>query len=117
MSKIKRICFRRSQTNTVEVKGEPHYNMDMNNYQNLFLKNKRPENIPVEIVSGVPVSQEKKQDVSQLLLKHFRENWRSNEQLLFYKRIIDGTAHTENDDDDCDEPECMYCEELPELMV
>lgn len=38
------------------------------------------------------VSLEKKKDVEKLLLNHFGENWKGNEYLEFYIKIIDGTA-------------------------
>lgn len=117
ISKVKRIQLHRISKNVVEIKGEPHYNTDMNNFQNVFLKNRTAAHItPLGVTEGVPVSPEKKKDIANLLIKHFGTEWRSNAALNFYKLIIDGNSQ-EDSVENVDEPDCCYVPEIAELIV
>lgn len=88
---MKRISFlKTSKRNVIDVKGEPYYLMDCANFTSVFLKKKTPLDIhPLEISEANSVKKEKKTDLTNLLQKHFGDDWRQNERLQFYIRVLD----------------------------
>lgn len=68
---------------------------------------------PVEILGSNSVKQAKKNDVINLLTKHFGENWREDDRLSFFIHVINGGAE---EDEDVDEP-CQGSVESPQFVV
>ncbi|KAL1493958.1 hypothetical protein ABEB36_009637 [Hypothenemus hampei] len=61
-------------------------------------------------------SQVKKlKDVNNLLKKHFGEEWRSIESLIYYKRVLDEEPSPDMEDARCDEVD--YIEENDSLRI
>lgn len=104
--KSKRILFRRSKNmDNVLIKGEPNYNIDVNNYKSICKRNKMVRDI--RCPSAVPihsrVSVLKLIDVHKLLKKHFGDEWQTNQALEFYKNINITESVRNQDNTGCEE--------------
>lgn len=107
ISKMKRVFFKRSKTNKILVRGEPHFKTNVGTYKNLFKTSCNYNNIDlITIHKTNKVTQEKKKDVENLLKKHYGDEWRNIELLKFYKHVIDGSEEAEElNDTPCCQPQ------------
>lgn len=82
----KRFFLRKDKNNKIAIKGETNYNSEVVNYGNVCKRGKSYKNIEPTLMNiGVPVKEAKLNDVRNLLLKHFGEDWTTNESLKYYK--------------------------------
>lgn len=90
----KRIVFTRSKTqNNILVKGEPHYNSDVNNAQGICKRGKKlsfinPQNIEL---NAVQINPKKLKNIDELLTKHFGATWKERSAELnldYYKELL-----------------------------
>lgn len=113
ISSCKRIIVRKTKRNNIVIRGELAYNTDTGCERPILNKNGTLDMNPPEIPLGVPVKAEKLVDVEKLLTKHFGAAWKEQQELKWYKSVLDGTVLTEGQ---ADEPECD-CFELQEWAV
>lgn len=104
---MKRVFFKRSKTNKILVRGEPHFKTNVGTYKNLFKTSCNYNDIDlITIHKTNKVTQEKKKDVENLLKKHYGDEWRNIELLKFYKHVIDGSEEAEElNDTPCCQPQ------------
>lgn len=116
ISQCKRFVFRRAKKQgSVLVCGEIFYNSDTGQLKSICKKKKKADMIkPSTIAKGVAVNSLKIEDVKKLLAKHYGEKWAELPQLQYYKNVITGPVH---EDDDNDENECRLRNEECDLRV
>lgn len=128
ISQMKRLILHRKNEAVVEIKGEPFYKHEVANFTSVFVKKRTAANIrPVPISETNSVNKDKKNDVENLLTKHFGSQWRNDARLHFFITILDtdagqssrnnGGQQMENEDEDPDQPECDYRQESVQLIV
>ncbi|CAD0206469.1 unnamed protein product [Chrysodeixis includens] len=112
--KCKRFFLTRSKTNNLLLQGEPSYKIDINVKKPITKKNKSITMLnPVVIPANQVIPKKAKiTDVSNLLTKHYGEQWRENENLAFYKTVKDRKSYEQGDiEEDTAEIPCDLCED------
>lgn len=100
----KRFFLRKSKYNTIAIKGEPHYVSEVVNYGNVCKRGKSFENIePIMMNVGVPVKPAKLNDVRNLLIKHFGDDWASCDYLHYYTFLQEEQNETAVEETDNEE--------------
>ena len=90
ISWCRRILIKRKETGRIVVRGEMTYNCDQGVYKSLMKPNKKPMELHPDVIPEKNViSNEKKRDVHNLLVKHYGEDWRNIEILNFFKHVVD----------------------------
>ncbi|CAG4945972.1 unnamed protein product [Parnassius apollo] len=102
----------------VYIRAEESYQNNLNKYQNICKGKKTVSVINPDVVKlYVDVKQEKLNDVTKLLIKHFGENWEEHINLLYFKQVLSrpkpSIAHAHEHDDE----QCEFTEELPAIFV
>lgn len=120
----KRFYLIRARSGNILIKGELHYNNDLNTAHNVFKKSKTPKTIRLPVISRCSnaVSHLKINDVKKLLEKPFGEQWRELQELSFYNEFIaDETIIDPNENNAQEDPEdqanCEFVEELPSVLI
>lgn len=77
---------------------------------------------PNQILQEVAVKQLKLRDVNKLLNTHYGDNWRNQDTLQYFARVVPQFMLAENnedceDNDIPDETLCELQEEMPSLIV
>ncbi|XP_055908404.1 uncharacterized protein LOC129943162 [Eupeodes corollae] len=86
----KRFILTKSNSGAILVRGEPYYLSDIGAPRSILKKQKQISRMDPQIIEkGVNIKAEKLKDVFNLLTKHYGEDWRSIEELKFYKNIED----------------------------
>ncbi|CAF4890430.1 unnamed protein product [Pieris macdunnoughi] len=107
-NQCKRFFLKRNRSNDVYVKGEPNYCADIVSYKSVLKRGKpfidlNPDSIEK---NKVVVKKDKIKDVDALLKKHCGENWKSRDDLDFYKQMIlraeNKSNETEEDEEVCE---------------
>ncbi|XP_068084852.1 uncharacterized protein [Anabrus simplex] len=102
----RRIVLTRTKAKDVRVRGEYTYNSDLGVSKSLTKPGKLLSNMSPNVIPASNTTKEtKKVDVNNLLTKHYGDHWRDNEELLFYKNIIDGADDTEEEEPVCEPTE------------
>lgn len=105
LSMCKRFVLSRSRKGNVLVRGEMNYKSDTAVAQSICRRGKTVEMIapqPLQ-VGNRPLKQLKKDNVNELLSKHFGADWlqKSKEyNLSFYEKILEGAANDESGDEE-----------------
>lgn len=100
----KRFLLRKDHNNRIAIKGEPNYVSDLINYGNICKRGKSFQNIePVLMNVGVPVKTVKLNDVRNLLIKHFGDDWASYDHLRFYNFLQEEQNETTIEETDSEE--------------
>lgn len=85
----KRITLKRTKNNTVVLKGEPNYRVDIGQFKLFVKKGKSLTCINPEVLpTKVPVKPAKLKDVEKLIRKHFGDEWEQDDTLVFYKNVL-----------------------------
>lgn len=111
ISKVKRIMLKRKSENRsmIKIKGEPYYYHDVANYTSVCIRKKNLRDICLtEVAEGNSLKKEKKNDVEKLLKKHFGDDWRTDNRLKFYVKVLDGVDEIEDmEAENVDDPPCV----------
>lgn len=100
---------KKTKKKRILVRGEYTYNSDLGQYKSLTKSGALMSSMnPPVMPKSNTLKQEKKDDVNNLLNKHYGNEWRANEDLFFYKFIIDGASTV------CEEHE-PTCEPIEEV--
>lgn len=100
ISTCKRIHFIK-RGNTIFTRGESTYQSDLGKNQVLTKPNVQINRINPDVVERKNyVSNGKRKDVEKLLVNHYGADWRENEDLIFYREIIDGENVAENEEEE-----------------
>ena len=83
------------------------YKSDLSTYRSLLKKGQSYRNIKLErLPIGIPVKQEKIKDVQNILRKHYGQDWRDQNNLVYYRELLDGIqASPENIQEESDNDE------------
>lgn len=112
LGSCRRIVLSKTVQKNVFFRGEYTYKSDLGVAQPLTKMGKKILNMnPPIILASNSVKNAKKVDVDNLLKKHYGMQWRENEELNFYKRIIDFYEVP----NDREEEEMITCEPLDEV--
>lgn len=114
----KRIFFKKnSKADNILIQGEVHYRSQIGTFRSICKRGKviKDTNQPAFIEKGIKISPQKFTDVLNLLRKHFGENWRDLDSLIFYKNLEDQDRAEENDNEP--EAECERMEEVSDLLI
>lgn len=96
----KRLFLRKDRNGKIAVKGEPHYVSEVVNYGNVCKRGKSFEHIkPALINIGVPVKPAKLNDVKNLLIKHFGQEWAKVDSLKYYRFLQENQTEAALDED------------------
>lgn len=102
----RRIILTKTNQKNVLVRGEYTYKSDLGVPKSIAKPGKQFLNIkPTIIPRSNAIKQSKKVDVNNLLKKHYGDQWREIEDLVFYKNIIDGAEDNEEDEPTCEPTE------------
>lgn len=115
----KRFFFKlNKKKDNVLVKCEVHYKTETQKFKNICKRNKKIADLasPNLIQPGVPIAPLKKRDVDKLLVKHFGNDWRILESLLFFKTILGDRIDVSNEDDDEEAVTQDGCENFVESL-
>lgn len=94
--------------------GNAAYRVRSGTYRSIMKKLKQISDIrSQEIIKSHSTKQEKKENVKNLLNKHYGTNWRNLDSLQLYKTIIDGDSNM-NDEE---ELVCELMEDTPAFNV
>lgn len=120
ISQCKRLYIKRSKSKSVLYRGEAFYNSNLSVYRSLLKKGccfsrLNPQVLPVG--ASVIVKTEKLKDVDKLLSKHFGEQWKHNENLVYYKDVIDNRHPVENATCKEDEDDNIYDTDDEDLRI
>ena len=108
-SKMKRMILTKNLKGVVIVRGESYYRLDLGMGKPITKKGKSIPNMdPTIIAKKNVVSQNEKNDVNNLLLSHYGEEWKSNPRLKFYKYVLEGECQ------DKDTENTLTCEAVEE---
>ena len=113
LSQCKRLSLKKSIKGDIVVKGEVNYKSDLSTYRSLLKKGQSYRNMELErLPIGIPVKQEKIKDVQNLLRKHYGQDWRDQNNLVYYRELLDGIqAAPENIQEESDNDEGGIAEE------
>lgn len=113
-SKMKRMIITKNSSGVVVVRGEANYKSNLGMGKSITKKGKSIPNMSPPIINKRnAVSENKKTDVTNLLLTHYGEEWKSNPRLNFYKFVLEGESQEESNED----PLCETREEECGLRV
>lgn len=120
LSQCKRISLKKTIKGGIVVKGEVNYKSDISTYKSLLKKDQSYKQMEPNILPlGIPVKKEKLTDVENLLQKHYGHQWRSHEDLTYYKNLMDSIQAVE--EPNIPEEEVVADDileaELPELRI
>lgn len=112
-NQCKRCFLKRNRSNDIYVRGEPNYSADIGSYKSVLKRGKTFIDLNPDLVQKdkVVVKKDKIKDVDALLKKHFGLNWKSRDDLDFYKQVM---LRAENEIDETEECEG---EEVCEIAV
>ncbi|KAL1516230.1 hypothetical protein ABEB36_000149 [Hypothenemus hampei] len=119
-NQCKRFIIKRGKNNNITIHGELSYRSDMGVSKGVFKKNKFPTNIkPKTIPTGKRPKNLKLKDVSNLLKKHYGNEWHDMETLKYYKNVLEKYYNTipEENNDHEDNDFCEKTDEFPETRV
>ncbi|KAK5647822.1 hypothetical protein RI129_002714 [Pyrocoelia pectoralis] len=117
INSCKRFVFTISKEENVLVKGEPHYNSDVNQSRGICKRGKkisqiRPQNVEL---NSVIVNPKKLKNIDELLTKHFGAEWKEESEELYleyYKGLLETLQEgdrVENDkQEEVLEDQCSY---------
>lgn len=112
--KCKRFFLTRSKTNNLLLQGELSYKIDINVKKAITKKTKSITMLNPGVIQANQIIPKKAKiaDVSNLLKKHYGEQWRDIETLAFYKRVEDRRPTEQGDsDEDAAETPTDLCED------
>lgn len=91
ISTVKRIIIKRSRTSTnMLVRGEISYNSDTGISKSILVRGKRITQLqPERLPCGVSVAQAKLTDVQNLIKKHYGDEWKNIDDLIFFKNLLE----------------------------
>lgn len=120
-SPSKRIILSKTKSRKgVLLRGEVPYHSDLCMPKSVLKKGKFIHQvIPTRLETGVPVKELKLRDVDNLLGKHFGIDWRSIEELGFYRNVLDNqmVQHCETTQDEAHEDEMCEHDVDADLVV
>ncbi|KAG5894768.1 hypothetical protein JTB14_005204 [Gonioctena quinquepunctata] len=86
----KRFLLTRGNQDLALIQGEAHYRTNVGMARSVCKKGKRILSIaPNKLVPGRTVNNEKKKSIDNLLIKHFGPDWKSLQNLKFYKDAME----------------------------
>lgn len=91
----KRMTLQKNKRSIV-IKGETTYNCDVGCFKPFLKKGKSFQFQPDQLPSKVSVKKEKLKDVKKLLQYHFGDDWRTQNNVEFYKNVLSRTEMEEN---------------------
>lgn len=93
-------CTSKRKTQCV-VEGETTYKIRLNQYRSIMKQYKLIGNMrPALIERRNATKLQKKENVDNLLNKHYGKNWQEIESLQLYRTILDGAANNDNEEDE-----------------
>lgn len=108
---------RSSNVHTVTVKSTNHFRFQSDSEQYISLQKRgwssaKCFSTPLEpVLLGHAIKAAKKKDVASLLELMYGDNWKSNDKLSWYKKVLDEAPEChlteENDDEENDECDCL----------
>lgn len=114
----KRFVIKRSPNRSITIRGEVAYKSDLGIAKSVLKKGQKIQNIAVSVLPhNVAIKAEKLKDVTALLIKHYGENWLLNEELEFYRNILQPTELAEQMIEEVEEENCEPVEEELQLRV
>lgn len=108
----------KSTPTNVLVKGEAFYMHEVGSYRFITKQGKCVSDINPDIIENniTHLNVKKLKDVQRLLHIHYGENWRANDNLSYYKNILDrNTIPPQENIQEEDDDECELMDEAPEL--
>ncbi|XP_026724798.1 uncharacterized protein LOC113491826 [Trichoplusia ni] len=98
--KTKRFFITRTKTENILVQGEETYRNEIRQKKTITKNNKNITMISPQIIqpNRVYIKQAKIQDVDRLLKKHYGNDWRNLEELIFFKSLIERMSTAETRD-------------------
>lgn len=114
-STAKRFFIEKKKNNSITVRGEEHYNVDVGQNKCVLKRGKKiSHNVLIsDVAKGVPVKPTKVKDIKTLLEAHFGEKWQEDEQLNFFKKFVEDIEQN-NISNTEESNENEFCELMPE---
>lgn len=86
----KRIVITRTKSGNCVVRGEVNYNSDCGEAKSIVKRGKLLRAIqPAEVMEGIRLKQEKIQDLTTLLVKHYGQDWMTVDNLTFFTKLFE----------------------------
>lgn len=92
LMKSKRILLKRNPQLGVVVKSEEAYESTERSFQSLFKKGKSIKHFSPSLITRntIELDSDKIKDLNTLLTLHFGEEWKEDEQNLYFKYLLEG---------------------------
>lgn len=98
-SAAKRIILKKSASGgNVIVRGEVNYKSDIGAFKSVLKRGKTISQMsPEPLLNQISLREEKLSDVDALLKKHFGSEWGNNDDLSFYKSVLQSVSRTNSE--------------------